>query len=475
MKPQLRQSLGQHLTLTPQLRMAIRMLQLSAAELEQELSEALQSNPLLERADEIGEFSPSTGPEAASTDAEASAETEARPEEPSYEGGLDDPSDWSRAGSTSGDDPGDRLAGLSEPEDLRDHLLWQLHLSRLGPRDRRIGLALIEAIGEDGYLAESIEAIQEALRPEVEAGLDEILAVLQAIQHFDPVGVGARNLSECLLAQLGVMDEGCPAGALARELAAHHLEALARLGVPKLATQLKVDEALMDEAVAMLRALDPRPGAQLASPGADYITPDCVAWREGGVWQVALAPGSQPRLAINRHYEGLVGRASREDANYLRGQLQEARWLIKSLETRADTVLRVARCIVRQQSGFLEHGPQAMRPLTLREVAEELGLHESTISRATARKYLTTPRGTLEFRDFFASGVANAEGGATSSTAIQAMLRKLIEAEDPRKPLSDERLARELKAGGVPVARRTVAKYREAMNIPSSNERQRLG
>ena len=241
---------------------------------------------------------------------------------------------------------------------------------------------------------------------------------------------------------------------------------------PRAQLQQPADE--MDQAVALLRSLDPKPGAQVGGGEAEYIAPDAIAFRQGGVWKVSLAPGSQPRLAINRHYERLIGKASREDDSYLRGQLQEARWLIKSLETRADTVERVARAIVRQQSAFLDHGNEAMRPLTLREVAEELGLHESTISRATTRKYLRTPRGTFEFKHFFSSGIATEHGGAASATAIQAMLRKLIDAENPRCTLSDQRLAETLKGEGIPVARRTVAKYREAMNIPASNERQRL-
>ena len=230
----------------------------------------------------------------------------------------------------------------------------------------------------------------------------------------------------------------------------------------------------MATAVALLRSLDPKPGAQVGGSEPEYIAPDAIAYRQGGVWKVRLAAGSRPRLAINRHYEGLIGKASREDDSYLRGQLQEARWLIKSLETRADTVERVARAIVRQQSAYLDHGNEAMRPLTLREVAEELGLHESTVSRATTRKYLRTPRGTFEFKHFFSSGIATEHGGSASATAIQAMIRKLIEAESPRTPLSDQKLAETLKAEGIPVARRTVAKYRESMNIPASNERQRL-
>jgi RNA polymerase sigma-54 factor len=261
--------------------------------------------------------------------------------------------------------------------------------------------------------------------------------------------------------------------ALAQTLAASHLEALARHGADQLARQLGETPADIHEAVALLRSLDPRPGGQIASATPDYVRPDCVAYRQNGVWHAALVGGS-PALTISRHYESLIGTASRDDSSYLRTRLQEARWLIKSLETRADTVLRVAQAIVRQQSGFLDFGAEAMRPLTLREVAEELGLHESTISRTTTRKYLHTPRGTFEFKRFFASGVANESGGASSSTAIQAMIRRLVEAENPRKPLSDARLAAELKTGGVPVARRTVAKYREALRIPPSHERQRL-
>jgi RNA polymerase sigma-54 factor len=299
--------------------------------------------------------------------------------------------------------------------------------------------------------------------------------VLQTVQRLDPVGVGARSLSECLCVQLSLLSADTPGLALARELARAHLDALARLGPARLATQLGRDAGDMAQAVALLRSLDPRPGAQVGGGDAEYIAPDAVAWRQGGVWKVALAAGTQPRLAINRHYESLIGKASREDDSYLRGQLQEARWLIRSLETRADTLLRVARAIVRQQSGFLDHGNEAMRPLTLREVAEELGLHESTISRATTRKYLRTPRGTFEFKHFFSSGIATDHGGAASATAIQAMIRKRVDAEDPRAPLSDQKLAEILKAEGIPVARRTVAKYREAMNIPASSERQRLG
>ena len=281
-------------------------------------------------------------------------------------------------------------------------------------------------------------------------------------------------MSECLGVQLSLLSADTPGLSLARDLSRKHLDALAKQGPAKLAAHLGAPVEEMHQAVALLKSLDPKPGAQVSAGEAEYIAPDAIAYRQGGVWKVVLAAGSQPRIGINRHYERLIGKASREDDSYLRGQLQEARWLIKSLETRADTLLRVAKAITRQQSGFLDHGLEAMRPLTLREVAEELGLHESTISRATTRKFLRTPRGTFEFKHFFSSGIATEHGGSASATAIQAMLRKLIDGENPRTPLSDQRLAEILKGEGIPVARRTVAKYREAMNISASNERQRL-
>ena len=489
MKPALQLRLGQQLTLTPQLRQAIRLLQLSTVELEAEITSALEGNPLLEM-DESGEEGTADGSVDGAPVTEAAAESGPDAEaggEPSGESAtaddapLDIDPSWDEdfmpnrsSSSGGGDDFLAEGAGSAEPEDLLDHLLWQLNLTPMSPRDRAIGVALIEAIGPDGYLREPIEAVQSCLRPEVEAEPAEIEAVLHRIQRFDPVGVGARCLSECLLVQLSTLSAETGGLELARTLASSHLEALAKLGPERLAHELDVAPEKMQDAVQLLRALDPRPGSQIAGDPVEYIAPDAFAVRQNGVWKVALAPGSRPRLGINRHYESLIARAGKGDAAYLRGQLQEARWLIKSLETRADTLLRVADAIVRQQTGFLEHGPEAMRPLTLREIADELGLHESTISRVTTRKYLHTPRGTFEFKHFFSSSLSTTDGGTASSTAIQAMLKRLIEQEDPRRPLSDARLAAELKQSGVTVARRTVAKYREAMNIPASNERQRL-
>ncbi len=481
MKPVLQLKLGQNMTLTPQLRQAIRMLQLSSLELEAEINLALESNPLLDRPEDMDAPYPSaseTSSASKDTASDRNAEDSGEScEEPDWS--LDDYASASTPSSLSdGDDERESVAG-GVTGGLHDHLLWQLNLTPMSPRDRAIGYALIEAIGEDGYLSEPLDQIRAGLLPELDASAEETDVVLHRIQRFDPVGVAARNLSECLgiqLSQFTTSPETPPQTlALAQKLARDHLEALARSGPDKLATLLSEPPTVMHAAVALLRSLDPRPGAQISPQDVEYVTPDAYVERHRGLWRVALAPGCRPQLGINRHYESLIGSAAKGDAAYLKGQLQEARWLIRSLETRADTVLRVAKCIVKHQSAFLEHGPEAMRPLTLREVAEELELHESTISRVTTRKYLHTPRGTFEFKHFFASGVTNEDGGSASSTAIQAMIRRLVEAENPRKPLSDAKLTDLLKAEGVTVARRTVAKYREAMNIASSSDRQRLG
>ena len=464
MKPRLQTSLGQHLVMTPQLRQAIRLLQLSTAELELEIASAVESNPLLDWEENAPLEAPS---------GEASSSDDAPPpEEPAWDG--DEP--WQeRIGPSSDSDEDSTTAEVAQTDTLHDHLLWQLHLSPLTPRDRAIGAALIEAIDDDGYLRESLEAIAQALRPQVVATPEEVLTVLHQVQRFDPTGVGARSLNECLQLQLALLPEETPGRELALQLAEGALERLPRIGITGLAVELRQPPEDVERAVQLLRSLDPRPGAQLGGMSNDtYVTPDCVVWRQHGTWRVTLAAGARPRIGIHRGYERMIRSASEADAVYLRGRLQEARWLLKSLEARGDTLLKVMRCLLRQQSAFLEFGDQALRPLTLREVASEVGLHESTISRAIARKYVRTPRGTMPLRAFFASGIDTGGGGEASSTAIQAMIRRLIEAEDPRKPLSDARLADMLKTAGVPVARRTVAKYREAMHIPSSQDRLRI-
>jgi RNA polymerase sigma-54 factor len=469
MKPRLQTSLGQQLVLTPQLRQAIHLLQLSGAELEAELATAVESNPLLDWEEPPPLRTEQPSPATENPEATDGAGT-AADEEPRWDR---EPEAWSgRSGGE--DDEGDASERVVEPETLRDHLQWQLHLSHLSPRDRRIGVALIDAIDEDGYLREPLDALRESLRPD-EVGEEELLTVLHTLQRFDPVGVGARNLGECLALQLLALDDETPGKALALRIARELLERVPKIGIDGVASELGCPRDIADAALQLLRSLDPRPGARLGSlPNDTYVTPDCVVYRQRGVWLVALAGSHLPRLTIHRGYEQLISRASANDAGYLRGRLQEARWLLKNLEARGETLLKVMRCLVSQQAGFLEFGEQALRPLTLREVASEVGLHESTVSRAVARKYVRTPRGTLPLRAFFASGIETGGGGETSSTAIQSMIRTLIDAENPRKPLSDARLADLLKAGGVPVARRTVAKYREAMSIPSSHDRVRI-
>jgi len=473
MKPRLQTSLGQQLVLTPQLRQAIHLLQLSTLELEAEIAEAVECNPLLDWSE----------PEPIRVDGEgqAPAEEARAPEEaaPSWEERDAEP--WDPPRSSGGDHEdgpdGDLADRVAEADTLRDHLLWQLHLSHLSPGDRRIGAALIDAIDDNGYLRESIGAIAESLAPEYMVDEARVTTVLCQIQRFDPAGVGARDLGECLALQLDSLPEGTPGRELARRIAVGQIERLPKMGLDVLARELHCTSEEAGVALQLLRSLDPRPGAQVGALSVDtYITPDCVIWRQQGVWRVALAGSHLPRPVIHRGYEQMLASGSAgADAPYLRGRLQEARWLLKNIEARGETLLKVVRCLVREQSGFLEFGAQALRPLTLREVAAAVGLHESTVSRAIARKYVRTPRGTLPLRSFFASGIDTDGGGEASSTAIQAMIRRLIDAENPRKPLSDARLAETLKATGVPVARRTVAKYREAMNIPSSHDRVRLG
>jgi RNA polymerase sigma-54 factor len=470
-KPTLQLRLGQNLSLTPQLRQAIRLLQLSSVELEQEIQEALTSNPLLDDTPE-----PETG---ADRDSHGEGTDTTQDPDAQDEVAVDAASDdWELEpafSTTARSDGGhfEREIADTRGEDLHDHLLWQLHLSHLSERDRQIAVTLIDGIGEDGYLGASLEEIQSSLKPEIEADIDEIEAVLHCIQHFDPVGTGTRSLAECLAVQLGALPADTPARPLAQRLVEQHLDTLARGDRCALARSLTVDEDALDAALGLIRSLDPKPGTQFSTGDVEYVVPDAYAYRQQGQWRVSLNPTAQPRLGINQHYAALITSASREDASYLRGQLQEARWLIRSLEARNETLLKVATCIVERQQGFLEHGPEAMRPMILRDVAETIEMHESTVSRITTRKYLHTPRGTFEFKYFFSSSVSTVDGGSASATAIQAMIRKLVQDEDVRKPLSDSAIASNLNQRGIAVARRTVAKYREAMSIPPSNERSR--
>jgi len=475
MKARLQTSLGQHLVMTPQLRQAIRLLQMSTLELQAEVAEAIESNPLLEWTDEAQPEAPAQtdGTEKA---AEAS-DSDAREGEAGDDWAPDESAAWESTGSGHRDEDGEDAAErLAEPENLADHLLWQLHLSPLSPRDRRIGAALIDALDEDGYLREPLSAIAETLLPETAVGEDEIQTVLHQLQRFDPPGIAARSLGECLRLQLDPLPDCTPGRAVALRIVDGPLERLPRSGIQGIAQELRCTPDEVEQAVQLVRSLDPRPGKRLGELDHDsYVIPDCVIWRQRGVWKVALSGQAMPRVSIHRGYEQMIRRCGEHDAGYLRGHLQEARWLLKSLEARGETLLKVMRCVLRQQAAFLEFGEQALRPLTLREIAGEIGVHESTVSRAIARKYVRTPRGTLPLKAFFASGIDTDGGGEASSTAIQSMIRRLIDDENPRKPLSDAKLADLLKQSGIPVARRTVAKYREAMNISASHERVRIG
>lgn len=486
MKPGLQFRLNQQLTLTPQLQQAIRLLQLSQLELEAELRQIAESNPLLE----FSEDSAAEG-ETESGTFDAPAET-ASSASSSSDGDGDEPADWSEASSGAAEEPidfsssagGSRNGAADDdgfepqnaaPETLQEHLLWQLNLTHMSLRERTIAAIIIDALNADGYLTETLESVAAAVPADLKATIEEIDAVRRQVQRFDPTGVASVDLRDCLRVQLEQFDPDLPQRELALRIVESELELLARNDIARLSRRLRANEEETHGAAMLIRGLDPRPGAALDVTPVEYVAPDVYARKEGGRWRVSLNPDCQPRLGLNQHYCSLIAQARGEDASWMRGQLQEARWLIKSLESRAETLLKVAEAIVRRQSAFLDYGPEAMHPLVLREVAEEVGMHESTISRVTTRKYIHTPRGTFELKHFFSSGVSTEDGGSASATAIQAMLRKLIDAEDPRKPLSDQAIAEELHRKGIQVARRTVAKYREAMRIPSSSERQRAG
>ncbi len=477
MKPALQLRVQSQLALTPQLQQAIRLLQLSSMELELELNMALESNPLLdlEEADEDGDdVTPDSAPLEITAPAPTESSVEIQDATPDFDDSpldLDqDRHDYRPAGS----DEDGMESQDAETEDLRDHLLWQLNLTPMSSRDRGIAMAIIDSVNDDGYLEESCEVLAGSVAGVTCVTPDEVEALRHRIQRFDPIGVASRTLGECLDVQLEAIQPASEIVTLARRLVAEHLETLARNDRARLCQKLRTTPEQVDDVIELIRSLAPKPGAGYSSAPAEFVAPDAYAHKLNGRWVVTLSPGCQPRLAINEHYASLIARARRDDANYLRGQLQEARWLIKSLKTRAETMLKVAQAIVRAQAGFLEFGAEAMRPLVLRDVAEEIEMHESTVSRVTTRKYLHTPRGTFEFKYFFSSGVSTVDGGAASATAIQAMIRKLIDEEKSARPLSDQALAVELNRRGISVARRTVAKYREALNIPSSNDRCRM-
>lgn len=498
MKPTLQLNIGQHLTMTPQLQQAIRLLQLSTMELQAEIQEALDSNPMLETADDDGEPADKiddtpidyTAAEEALAQSGADQPDERPLDIESNEAMPDElPVDavWedvfaSGSGSSAGnseDDDNPLEERNAAPETLAQHLAWQLNLTPFSDLDRAIGMAILDAIDERGYLTASLDDILAAVADPQDpyaVEMDEIEAVLHRIQQFDPPGVAARDLRECLLIQLRQLPEDTRSRGDAIAIVRDFLELLGSRDFATLMRKLKLTEAGLKSAITLIQSLNPSPGGRI-SGGSDteYVTPDVIVRRKHDRWTVELNPETAPRLRVNAGYAALVRRAdSSADNAYLRNHLQEARWFIKSLQSRNETLLKVASCIVEHQRAFLEHGPEAMKPMVLRDIADEVGMHESTISRVTTQKYMHTPRGVFELKYFFSSHVSTTGGGEASSTAIRAMIRKLVSQEDPRKPLSDNKIADLLLAQGIEVARRTIAKYRESLNIPPSNERKQL-
>ena len=499
MKLSLQLKLGQQLTMTPQLQQAIRLLQLSTLDLQQEIHQALESNPMLELIENTDEEeSPFSTENNNGDDPKNSLETTGEVQEHSGPNGeetnwqeqipgdlvvdtnWDDihPSTYSSSASFDFDAV-DFESRNTTVDTLQDHLLWQLNLTPMSEQDKSIALALIDAIDANGLLTVSIESIHTGFDAELEIELDEVLAVLHRIQQFDPIGVGYRDLAECLLIQLNQIDDPDLNTRVenAKLIIGEHINLLGHRDYAQLMRRTKLKEAELRETIAIIESLDPRPGANIAPPSTTYIVPDVIVSKqlETGKWKVELNSDTAPKIRINNNYASLVKRAdSSAENNYLRDNLQEARWFIKSLQSRNETLMKVSTRIVEHQRGFLEYGEEAMKPLVLHDIAEAVNMHESTISRVTTQKYMHTPRGIFELKYFFSSHVSTKGGGECSSTAIRAIIKKLIAAENMRKPLSDSKITNLLEEKGINVARRTIAKYRETLSIPPSNERKRL-
>ena len=487
MRPSFQQTLrqSQQLTMTPQLQQAIRLLQLSSPDLEAEVQAVLDSNLMLERIDEPQDLPVQPETLAAQAAADSRPETEidgnsaTLPDELPVDSAWDDvyePSDGATSYSRGEEEEWDlyeRYAGAGES--LRDYLYWQMRLTPFDERELAVATAIIDAIDEAGYLTLSLEEICQGLQGEFAVTPAEAEPVLKRVQHFDPQGVGARGPAECLLLQLEALPDDTPWLAPARRLVEHHLELLADRDFNGLMRRLKVTREELQGIVSLIQSLNPHPGERVSNAAPQYIVPDVLVYRNRNAWRVELNPENVPKLRINPRYAALTRHAGANgDGAYLKNHLQEARWFLKSLQNRNETLLKVATSIVERQRAFLEQGDEYMKPLILRDIAEELSMHESTISRVTTQKYMYTPRGIYELKFFFSSHVGTSDGGECSSTAIRAMIRKLIQAEDPGKPLSDDKIAKLLEVEGIQVARRTVAKYREAMSIPSSSDRKRL-
>ncbi|WNO09586.1 RNA polymerase factor sigma-54 [Teredinibacter sp. KSP-S5-2] len=495
MKQTLQLKMGQQLTMTPQLQQAIRLLQLSTLDLQAEIQEALDSNPMLETQEDSGEASQDTSKD----QSESKSNEQETSERDNYDDSSATDSEWSEdipndlAVDTSWDDVYQSApsgSGLSKPdnedfdfesrravtETLQDHLHWQLNLTPMSDLDREIAEVIIDAVEPSGMLSQTADEIFEGIvKHHEELEMDEVIAVLHRVQQFDPVGVASQDIRECLMIQLSHLAPETEELATAKSIVNQYLELLGSRDFKQLMRRLKVKEPQLQKAIALIQSLNPRPGDAISTETAEYVVPDVFVQKENNRWQVQLNPEIAPKIRINQDYASLVKRAdSSSDNTFLRDNLQEARWFLKSLQSRNETLLKVATCIVEKQQGFLDHGPEAMRPMVLHDVAEEVEMHESTISRVTTQKYMHTPQGIFELKYFFSSHVATDSGGECSSTAIRAIIKKLVAAENAKKPLSDSKITALLAEQGIKVARRTIAKYRESLGIPPSNERKRL-
>ena len=485
MKQSLQIKLSQHLALTPQLQQSIRLLQLSTLELNQELDKFLAENPLLER-EEPGDAAEGIRPSAingdghTTPDPETAAADAARSDSQSSSDEREpvgNEGDWlvheiaGFGGGQRDDEDGDYAQGDAEPIDLRTHLRWQLGFTKLSDRDHGLVSMLIESIDDDGYLTQDLDSLAELFPPEALIEAEELLIALKHLQSFEPTGVGARTVSECLMLQLAAVAEGTPARATAMVIAKDHLDTLAARDFAKMRRLTRCSEDELRAAQALIRSLNPHPGAEFAASETRYVIPDVVVRKTKNVWTASLNQDAIPRLRINRVYAEIL---QSKRGGGMTGQLQEARWLIKNVQQRFDTILRVSQAIIDRQRHFFEHGEVAMRPLVLREIADVVGLHESTVSRVTTQKYMLTPRGIFELKYFFGSHVATETGGACSATAIRALIKQLVGAENAVKPLSDSKISQILGQQGIVVARRTIAKYRESLHIPPVNLRKTM-
>ncbi|HAU94201.1 MAG TPA: RNA polymerase factor sigma-54 [Alteromonas sp.] len=491
MKPSLQLKFSQQLTMTPQLQQAIKLLQLSTLDLQQEIQEALDSNPLLEVDDNSDNDTVEKSKLDAEADAAATASTDTSmdtnealeknelPDELPIDSTWDEYYSASSApapGPASNDD--ETVFQGETTDNIQDHLLWQMRLTPFSDIDRAIAIAIIDSIDESGYLTVTVEDILQSVNTEdmeEPVEVDEIECVLKRIQMFDPIGSGSRTPQECLLVQLKQFAPDTPWLKEAKILIEDYADLLGSKDYRTLMRKSRLKEDDLREAMRLLQTLNPRPGSALITQEPEYVIPDVSVTKKKGRWVVELNPDSLPKLSVNQQYAAMSRQArNSSDSQFIRSHMQEAKWFIKSLESRNETLLKVANCIVQQQMGFFEHGPEMMKPMVLNDVAEMVDMHESTISRVTTQKYMHTPRGIFELKYFFSSHVATESGGECSSTAIRALIKKLVAAEKPSKPLSDSKIAQLLAEQGIKVARRTIAKYRESLSIPPSNQRKSL-